>query len=146
MENAACRAELTVPGDVIYLRPVRAFARALAENIGFSGQKVNDIELAVDEIFSNAVEHGSGGVFSQVGITFLLNEDSLRIVISDTGQGKNANSGWCEAWAKAIKKNTSPGTERGHGLLLAHGLADEMIMESNPAGGVDVHLIVHRRA
>ena len=136
--------ELKVPSDMIYLRPVRAFVRELAENIGFCHEKASDIELAVDEIFTNAIEHGSDDAGSSVMIQCLLTDEMMKIIISDAGRREDSNTNWSYAWANAIRKKTESGTERGHGLLLAHNLADEMSMESNSTGGVDVHLVIYK--
>jgi hypothetical protein len=106
LSKFACDVELRIPSDFVYLRSVRAFIRELAENIGFCPEKVRNIEIATDEIFSNAVEHGSNKVWSDI------NNSKVKI-----------------------------GTERGHGLLLAHLLTDEMRMESNSLGGLDVQLL-----
>ena len=144
MSDIACGAELRVPGDLIYLRPVRSFIRELAKDIGFPHERVSDIELAVDEIFSNAIEHGSTGSGSQIVIYCLSTEESLRITVSDTGRGESSDMEWIDAWTNVVRDKTQPGTERGHGLLLARNLTDQMIMESNQMGGVDVHLVVYK--
>ena len=136
--------ELKVPSDMIYLRPVRAFVRELAENIGFCHEKASDIELAVDEIFTNAIEHGSDDAGSSVMIQCLLADEMMKIIISDAGSRGNSSAKWSCAWANAIREKTESGTERGHGILLAHNLADEMRMESNSTGGVDVHLVIYK--
>jgi anti-sigma regulatory factor (Ser/Thr protein kinase) len=144
VSDVACGVQLRVPGDLIYLRPVRSFIRELAKNTGFSHERVSDIELAVDEIFSNAIEHGSAGSASQIVIYCLLTEESVRITVSDTGRGEDSNAGWVDAWTNVVREKTQPETERGHGLLLARNLTDQMIMESNQMGGVDVHLVVYK--
>ena len=144
MSDVAFGAELRVPGDLIYLRPVRSFIRELAKNTGFSHERVSDIELAVDEIFSNAIEHGSDGSRSQIVIRCLSTEDLVRITVSDTGRAESPDTGWIDAWTNVVREKTEPGTERGHGLLLARNLTDQMIMESNQMGGLDVHLVVYK--
>ena len=68
----------------------------------------------------------------------------MRITVSDTGRGEDSNAGWVDAWANVVREKTKPETERGHGLLLARNLTDQMIMESNQMGGVDVHLVVYK--
>jgi anti-sigma regulatory factor (Ser/Thr protein kinase) len=73
-----------------------------------------------------------------------LTEESLRITVSDTGRGESSDIGWLDAWTNVVREKTQPGTERGHGLLLARNLTDQMIMESNQVGGVDVHLVVYK--
>jgi len=144
LSDLVCGAELRIPGDLLYLRPVRAFVRELADNTGFNDKRVDDIELAVDEVFSNAVEHGSDGCSSQVVVRCSLTDEKMGITVSDTGRGKVSDTSWLDAWSDAVGKRTRLGTERGHGLLLARNLADEMRMESNTVGGVDVHLVIYR--
>ena len=144
MDNIACDAELRIPGDLIYLRPVRSFIKELAKNTGFSAERVSEIELAVDEIFSNAIEHGSAGSESKIAICCSSNDEFMRIIVSDTGCGKGSDERWMAAWSSVVSEKTQPGTERGHGLLLARNLTDEMIMKPNSIGGVDVHLVIYR--
>ena len=145
MSDATCCAELKIPSDLIYLRPVRAFIRELAENLGFCHKKANDIEIAVDEIFSNAIEHGSAGFGSQVAISCFSTEETMEIIVTDSGRGQNSNGEWFSVWSNtAIREQSHPETERGHGLLLAHNLADEMSIERNSVGGVDVHLVIYK--
>ena len=144
MSDVVYDAELRIPGDLIYLRPVRSFIRELAENIGFCRERVGNIELAVDEVFSNAIEHGSADSGSWIVIHCLSTDEMMRVIVSDTGRGKSSNKRWIDAWSDAVKEKAHPGTERGHGLLLARNLIDEMSMESNSMGGVDVHLVVYQ--
>jgi anti-sigma regulatory factor (Ser/Thr protein kinase) len=120
--------------------------RELAKNTGFSSEKVSEIELAVDEIFSNAIEHGSAGSGSKIAIRCSANHKLMRITVSDTGSGKGSNTRWMDAWSSVVSDKTQPGTERGHGLLLARNLTDEMIMRPNSVGGVDVHLVIYRES
>ena len=145
MSDIAYHAELRLPSNLIYLRPMRAFIKDLAENIGFSHDKVYDIEIAVDEMFSNAIEHGSVGPKSCVVIRCVSTDNMMRVIVSDAGQANGSNLAWFDAWLNAVKREKKrPDTERGHGLLVAHSLTDEMNIESNSMGGVDVHLVVYK--
>lgn len=145
MRAVASGTELRIPSDMVYLRPVRAFIRELAENIGFCHEKASDIELAVDEVFANAIEHGSRDTGAPVTIQCLSTDDMMKIVISDAGGSAGSpDAKWISAWADAVGGRTESGTERGHGLLLANDLADEMNMESNPLGGLDVQLVIYK--
>ena len=144
MNDVACDAELRISGNLIYLRPVRVFVRELAENTGFCHERVSDIELAVDEVLSNAIEHGSAGSGSRILVHCSSTDEMMRITISDAGRGKSSNTGWIDDWFDVIKEKVQPGTERGHGLFLVRSLTDEMRMESNSMGGIDVHLVVYK--
>ena len=144
MDNIVHSAELKIPSDPIYLRPVRSFVRELAENMGFCHEKVSGIELAVDEVFSNAIEHGSADLGSEIAIRCLSTDEMIKIIVSDTGRGRNSNTKWIDAWTNVVREKAQLTTERGHGLLLAYDLTDEMTVKSNSIGGVDVHLVIHK--
>lgn len=141
MEKNVYDAEIRIPSDLIYLRSVRAFIKELAKNLGLCQEKVNDIELATDEILSNAIEHGSEGKNSKILIRVKITDEIMEIVISDTGNRSNLEEKWTSAWSDVIKNKIQFGTERGHGLFLTYVLTDKMCMESNSAGGLDAYLI-----
>ena len=144
MCGVAFGTELRIQSSMIYLRPVRAFVRELAEGAGFSREKANNIELAVDEVFANALEHGSADTESPVIIQCLSTDDMIKITVSDTGSGGVSDTSWINAWTDVVKEETESQTERGHGLLLAYNLTDKMSMEPNLTGGIDVHLVVYK--
>jgi hypothetical protein len=62
------------------------------------------------------------------------------VTVSDKGQDKELKRKWNEVWSEVINNEVYVGTERGHGLLLARLLTDDMSMESNSIGGLDVRL------
>jgi len=133
-------AKLRIPSNFIYLRSVRAFIRELAENLGFCSEKIQNIELATDEIFSNAIEHGSEGPNSEITIFCTVNDEMMIVTISDQGRNSNFGKKWDDVWSEVVNNEVYVGTERGHGLLLARLLTDDMNMESNSIGGLDVRL------
>ncbi|MFC1713638.1 ATP-binding protein [Candidatus Poribacteria bacterium] len=143
MCGIACGTELKIQSDMIYLRPVRAFVRKLAESAGFCHEKASDIEIAVDEIFTNAVEHGSADTGSPVTVQCLSTDEMIEVTVSDTGTGESDTS-WISAWPDVVKKEVDSHTEKGRGLLLAHKLTDEMSMEPNLTGGINVHLVIYK--
>lgn len=144
MTDTTYNAELSVQSDLIYLRSVRAFVRKLAEGVGFCRERLNDTELAVDEVFSNAVEHGSVSPRSPVMIRCFLTDELVSITVSDTGSRGEGNTGWPDTWSDIVRRGAQPGAERGNGLFLAYSVSDSMSIEPNSMGGVDVHLVVYR--
>lgn len=145
MCGVACRMELKITGNMIYLRPMRIFVRELAEELGFCHEKVNDIEVAVDEVFTNAIEHGSASIGSPIVVQCLSTDEMMEIVVSDTGGGENLDTSWVSAWTSVVDDEIESWTERGHGLLLAYRLVDEMSMKSNETGGIEVHLAMYKK-
>ena len=141
LDSKAFDAELRIPSDLAYLRSVRAFIRELAENLGFDSDKIKDIEVATDEILSNAVEHGSKDVNSEIVIFFVTNEESIEIVVRDYGNGEPLTDKLSRILSIIETSNVENDKERGRGLLLARLLSDDMLVESNSAGGLDVHLV-----
>jgi anti-sigma regulatory factor (Ser/Thr protein kinase) len=51
--------KLTVPSCLKYIRPIQMFIGQLAQQLGFCRTRIYDIELIIDEVCSNAIEHGS---------------------------------------------------------------------------------------
>lgn len=102
MCDTARDAELRVPTDLVYLRAVRGFVK----------------ELAVDEVFTNAVEHATAGSGSRIAIHCLSTDEMVRITVSDTGQGRGTNAKWLDAWSDVVKGKIQPWAQRGRGLLL----------------------------
>lgn len=145
MGGAVCRMELKITGNMIYLRPIRVFVRELAEELGFCHERINDIEIAVDEVFTNAIEHGSASINSPIVVQCLSTDEMMEIVVSDTGGGEDLDASWVSAWTDVVDDEIESWTERGHGLLLAYRLVDEMSMESNEIGGIEVHLGMYKK-
>jgi anti-sigma regulatory factor (Ser/Thr protein kinase) len=136
---------LEIPSNYIYISPIRAFVKQLAQRLQFSKMRVEDIELAVDEICNNAIEHGSCGINSNILLVLTLDDNYLEILIRDRGKHKEGTSWLHSGRLKEVEKQMSPQGERGHGIFLAKVLADEMDMEPNAHGGTDVRMVFFKR-
>ncbi len=145
MCGVACKMELKVTGNMVYIRPMRFFVRELAEDLGFCHEKINNIKLAVDEVFTNAIEHGSASIDSPVVVQFLSTDEMMEVVVSDTGGGEDVDTSWVSTWPSVADSEFGSWTERGHGLLLAYRLVDEMSVESNKIGGIEIHLTIYKK-
>ena len=129
--------ELKMPSRLLYVSSILAFARRLAQQIGFSQTRMNDITSVIDEVCSNAIEHGSPGATSEIDLTFLSNSSQLEVLVRDKGQ--EADNDWLtDGWVDEFIQGRTPGTERGHGIYLAKKLSDHMEMQPNPHGGINV--------
>lgn len=135
--------ELNVPSDVFYLESVRVFIGKLSETLRFSKKRIADIQLALDEICSNAVYHGSKCVSSGIQLQISVDTRSLEIVVSDKGREGMQEWSTPEKLAE-IQANRSPTSERGHGLYLINCLTDDHKLQANTAGGTDVTAIFYR--
>lgn len=137
--------ELNLPSDVFYLESVRVFIGKLSETLRFSKKRIADIQLALDEICSNAVYHGSKCVSSGIQLQISVDTRSLEIVVRD--KGRDGMQDWSSPDKLAeIQANRSPSSERGHGLYLIECLTDVHKLQANAVGGTDVTAIFYRDA
>lgn len=135
--------KLNVPSDVFYLEAVRVFIGKLSESLRFSKKRIADIQLALDEICSNAVYHGSKCVSSGIQLQITVDTRALEIVVRD--KGRDAMQDWSSPQKLAeIQANRSPNSERGHGLYLIDCLTDVHKLQANAVGGTDVTAIFYR--
>lgn len=110
-------------------------AGALGEHIGMSRDKIDEVQMAVVEACINAFEH-SGSEDREVRIQMqVLGEDKdpqgLEIMIRDQGVGFSPKS-------VATKKGpvSALPQKRGYGLMIIHGLMDEVEIQSDEAGTI----------
>ncbi len=138
--------ELKIPSDVSYVDPVRALVGKLAERLEFSRKRGADIQLVLDEICTNAINHGSAHTTDGIDLRIDVDANSLEILVRDTGRKDAQKDGWITpARLSEIEANRSPCSEGGHGIFLVNSLADVHEMARNAAGGTDVRVIFYRK-
>ena len=137
--------ELKIPSTVFYIEPVRAFIGNLTQSLGFSRKRVADIQLVLDEICSNAINHGSTNATVGIQLQICIDSEALEILVRDTGRGDTQENNWLALERLSeIEAKRAPSNESGHGLFIVRSLADAHEMASNEAGGTDVRVIFHR--
>jgi anti-sigma regulatory factor (Ser/Thr protein kinase) len=135
--------ELKIPSDVYYLESVRAFIGKLSETLRFTKKRIADIQLALDEICSNAVYHGSKCVTSEIQLQISVDTHALEIMVRDTGRG-DIHQWITPERLEEIQAQRSPAGESGHGLYLIKCLTDVHKLKANADGGTDVTAIFYR--
>lgn len=135
--------ELKIPSDVYYLESVRAFIGKLSETLRFTKKRIADIQLALDEICSNAVYHGSKCVTSEIQLQISVDTHALEIMVRDTGRG-DIHQWITSERLEEIQAQRSPAGESGHGLYLIKCLTDVHKLKANADGGTDVTAIFYR--
>ena len=114
--------------DVRDVAQIRQLVKQLGREAALGMREEAGFAVAVSEIARNAVQHGGGGHVA----LFLLQEAGVRrleVVVSDQGKGfTDASQGTGDAG-------------RGHGLIYARKLADEVRIESAPGRGAVVTLL-----
>ncbi|WP_243722966.1 ATP-binding protein [Actinomadura sp. 7K507] len=112
-------AERMCSDGVLDVRDVRArVRRTLAGALGGNvhGFDLDDVDLMVCEITTNAVRHGASGLpGGGVWVTVLVSGDRLRVEIQDDG-GSDGRP--------LIPAQSAGWDESGRGLMVVNGLAD----------------------
>jgi len=133
--------EIKLPNNVAFICALRAFIKSLARRMGFQSPKVEDIELVVDELCNNAMEHGSDPN-SLVRIVISIRDSALDILIRD--EGKKGSRQFLGDLPRIRRKRASPYSERGHGIYIVEMLSDYFCFSSNPMGGTDARVIFYK--
>ena len=111
------------PAQYKYLDDVRQFVAKDAQSCGLDDAAVYAVKLAVDEAFTNIVEHAYGGECSEdIECSCQINDESLVVTLQDCGDTFNPEN-------VADPDLTSSVQERevgGLGFFLIHKLMDEV--------------------
>jgi serine/threonine-protein kinase RsbW len=129
--------ELRIPRSCEFVRVARKTAGALAHQLRFTLPDVQDIELAVGEACTNAVEH-VGEQCSEIRLVFSLHEEQFVTEVIDSGPGFDPT--------QVSPENVEHETIGGLGLLVIRSLMDELEIECDPeAGGTRVRMVKYRK-
>ncbi len=133
------KSSLLVPADLCFSGLVRKTSQALFQHLEMSDIDTFRLVLVMDEVFMNAVQHGSDKS-SSVHITYLFEKGKdIRITIEDEGTGE-------DCCAKDLKEKMqqefqyhNPEKTSGRGLAqIALNIADEITIEESQFGGIKV--------
>ena len=117
----------------------------VAQSIGMSADKIDEVRMAVVEACINAVEHsGSADGELHLGIAVLREsggaaDESLQVTISDHGVGFDPD----KLVEPDIGKKLKAANKRGWGLKIIEGLMDRVDVRSG-ARGTSVVMSKHR--
>ena len=131
--------ELRIPNILGSEKEAIEKAVAVAREMGFSHDRVEDLKTAVAEACINAIEHGNKfDVNTMVGITLASDKSALEVTVHDEGDGIKPEN--------IPKERTNPKglpQRRGYGIFLIKNLVNEMSFASRPGNGNDVKMIIH---
>jgi len=129
--------ELRIPRSCEFVRIARKTARALAHQLDFIITDAADIELAIGEACTNAVEH-VGGNCPEIVVRFSSDAEQLVMEVIDQGQGFDPG----RVPDPEVADEDSIG---GLGLLVIRALMDELDITCNPdVGGTCVRMVKYR--
>ncbi len=118
--------EIFIPSILGFEKVARSAAEALAKQMGFPEEKIEDVKTAVAEAVMNAIEHGNlEDKATSVTVMFSASEEHLEIRVQDRG--------------RQIVPNPLPtpgrdNSTRGWGLFFMQSLMDEFEVSRSPEG------------
>ncbi|HUS16095.1 MAG TPA: ATP-binding protein [Chloroflexia bacterium] len=122
--------ELHFPSDHVFERIARDSALVVARHMGFSDDRTADLQLAVSEAVTNAIEHGNRSRTDvKVGVRFLLQHNRLAVHVIDQGGSMPALSRHA---TPDIDEKLEDAVPRGLGLFLIEQLVDGVELHSGP--------------
>jgi serine/threonine-protein kinase RsbW len=131
--------ELHIPSVPGFEKVAMKCAAEVAQRMGFSEDKVEDLKTAVAEACINAMEHGNRmEPGAKVGITLTLEASSLQVDIRDEGRGVGE-----VAKPDIDEKMEGKEKTRGWGIFLIKSLMDDVRFEAAPEGGNVVRMLIH---
>jgi len=145
--------ELRIPRQAEFVRVARMTACALAAQLDFTYDVVKDIELAVAEACTNAIEHGVPRAaaqaaraasdagrslaaeerYDEIVVRFITHPEQLAVEVIDRGQGFDPEELGADEEAVG-----------GLGLMVIRQVMDEVHIECTAEAGTCVRMIKHR--
>lgn len=119
-----------------YNNIVRVNTENIARKVGFSDDQIFESVMAVDEAYTNAVEHSKKSDSTlMLEIEYLVYQDRLEVLIKDTGCGFDVTK---HNISSTVSNNFS---NRGRGLNLIKCLSDKFELKTSPGTGTEVKII-----
>ena len=129
--------ELRIPRCCEFVRVARKTAGAIAHQLSFTIHDVADIELAVGEACTNAVEHVRSESCKEILIRFSVEARQLVMEVIDQGPGFDP--------AQPVDAAAEEEGIGGLGLLVVRSLMDELEIKCDAEAGTQVRMVKYRR-
>ena len=131
--------ELHIPSVMGFEKVAMECAASVAQKMGFTGDRIEDLKTAVAEACLNAIEHGNKmDTSTKVGITLTVEEARLQVSVKD--QGKGIDKMPTPSIDSKIKGEDKP---RGWGIFLIKSLMNEVTFEQTPGGGNVTKMVIY---
>ena len=131
--------ELHIPSIMGYEKIAMETAASMAQRMGFTEDRIEDLKTAVAEACLNAIEHGNKmDTSTKVGITLTPEESRLQVTVKDEGKGVDQISS-----PSIESKIEGKDKTRGWGIFLIKSLMNEVKFEQSPEGGNVVKMVIY---
>jgi serine/threonine-protein kinase RsbW len=131
--------EIFLPSSLGYEKVARSAAEAVAEEMGFSQDRIEDLKTAIAEACMNAIEHGNKED-KTTSVTVLLTaaNEQLEIKVADHGLSKMP-----EQFPEPGRPGEDNPDKRGWGMFFISQLVDEVEITQLPKGGNMVRMVIY---
>jgi len=130
------RVEIFLPSSLGYEKVARNAAAAVAEEMGFSEDRIEDLKTAVAEACMNAIEHGNREDRA-TSVTVLLTAGPNQLEVNVTDEGLNPIPD------QFPDPGRPGGDNRGWGMFFIQQLTDKVEISRLPAGGNQVRMVIY---
>lgn len=132
---------VTLPGRLENLALLSKWITQQAKEAGLDETATYAVDLAVDEAFTNIIEHAYGGEgHGEVQCTCQVGDDGLTITLRDFGEPFNPE----KIPAPNVKARLADLKSGGAGLFLIRKMMDEVRFEFNPKTGNVLTMVKHK--
>ena len=139
MKTEGSSVRVSLPSELGFEKVAMSTAESVAELMGFSPDRIEDLKTAVAEACINAIEHGNELNSSlSVGIILSAKENHLEVKVIDQGKGVKAAPPSPDIDRKMHGEEPS----RGLGMFLIQNLVDEAEWYKGPGGKSYVRLVI----
>jgi serine/threonine-protein kinase RsbW len=139
MDEHRSSIELRLPSRLGFEKVAMNTAASVANLMGFSNERIEDLKTAIAEACINAMEHGNK--FDEtlcVGVILSMGPDTLEVKVIDTGNGPQTHL----AAPDIDKKMHEQEEARGMGMFLIESLVDEVEWVSSPPAGSYARMVI----
>ena len=141
IHTAAITTELRLPSRLGFEKVAMQTAAGVAQLMGFSESRVEDLKTAVAETCINAIEHGNEMDASKTVIVILsITDKDLEVKVVDRGKG--VERGAVET-PDIDRKMSGEEDARGMGMFLIQALVDEAEWVTGQPEGNYARLVIH---
>jgi len=142
-ERQSVMDRIIVNANLAQLTAISRFVTSWARDAGFDEERIQDIELAVEELCTNIIQHGySPGSSGTIEIRCEDEGEWGSIYILDRAPHFDPCS-WSSSPSRKDISTTKPG---GRGIAIVNRLVDGLEYEENPDGGNCVRMIKKKQS
>ena len=136
--------ELGIPSELGYEKMAMQLSAALAQQMGFESERIDDLKTAVSEACINAIEHGNQlDAEARVLVRLKVDEDRLLVDVYDQGRGGPPPAEFPEP--DIDRKIARQEEMRRMGFYVIRQMVDEAgFVETSPDGGNLFRIVMYR--